>query len=824
MQRSSSHPVATAAGRALPALLLATTALAGVSFAGPSLAAGVADASAGGATTLGEVVVTATKRSENLQKIPMSIQAIDTKKLSQLNITSFNDYVKFIPSLQANQGGPPNTNIIYMRGVSDGGNGNHSGPQPSVGTYLDELPVTTIGGTLDVHIYDIARIEVLPGPQGTLYGASSEAGTLRIITNKPSTAALSGGLDVQGNWVAHGAGGYILDGFVNIPLSSFAALRMSAFDEHDAGWIDNVFGTRYYPTPNNTINNAAYIKKNFNPVDTFGGRAAVKIDLGPNWTVTPQVIAQDTRASGVFGYEPSVGTFEVQRFAPDSDHDRWIQAGLTINGKIGRYDLTYAGGYFNRKVNSLSDYTDYAVAYDQSGGYGKYWCSKIDPANGQCGAGSAGTPLPNPQQEIVGIDRFEKGSNELRLASPATDRFRFLLGLFQERQTHWIIQDYQIQGLDPAITVPGWPNTWWLTDQNRIDRDEAAFGEATFDITSQLSLTGGIRYYHYNNTLYGFYGFNDPFYSSTGTPKCALFPNNYFRNAPCVNLDKGVAASGETHKVNLTYKIDADKLVYFTYSTGYRPGGLNRIATLPPYQADSLDNYELGWKTSWLDRSLRWNGAIYDEEYNKFQFAVLFPPNSLTGVENAPSARILGAETSVDWRATEHLTISGGASYNHAVLTAPFCGVDMSGNPLTVCTTVPGQPNTILASKGQQLPFTPKFKGNVTARYDWEAMGWNAHAQASLQWQTSTFPALKEADIAALGTMPAYAAADFAVGAERNKTSVELFLKNAFDSRGQTNRFSPCTLCEAKGLQAAPAIYVSTIQPLTVGIRLGQKF
>ena len=400
--------------------------------------------------------------------------------------------------------------------------------------------------------------------------------------------------------------------------------------------------------------------------------------------------------------------------------------------------------------------------------------------------------------------------------------------MFQERQTHWIIQDYQIQGLDPAISVTGWPNTWWLTDQNRIDRDEAAFGEATFDITNKLSITGGIRYYHYNNSLYGFYGFNDTFYSHTGESQCSFFPQNTFRNAPCVNLNTAVADSGETHKANVTYKIDDDRLVYFTYSTGYRPGGVNRIGGpgSPPYRADSLTNFELGWKTSWFDRSLRWNGAVYDEQFDKFQFSVTLPPNSLTAVQNAPSARILGAETSVDWRATERLTLSAGASYNDAILTANFCGVDASGNPLTNCTGLP-----ILAKKGQQLPFTPKFKGNLTGRYTWEWMGWDAHAQASLQFQTRTFPALRLEDIGPLGVMPGYASVDFALGAERGKSSVELFIKNAFDTLGQTNRFSECSLCQVSGpssippnLRYAPSIYVSTIAPLTVGIRLGQRF
>ena len=805
---------ASTARKTLPAMLLASTVLAGAVGAHAAAATDTAQATSSG-TTIGEVIVTASKRSENIQKVPMSIQAIDTKKLTQLNISSFNDYVKFIPSLQTNTGGPPNTSIIYMRGISDGGNGNHSGPQPSVGTYLDELPVTTIGGTLDVHVYDVARLEVLPGPQGTLYGSSSEAGTLRIITNKPSTAGFSGGLDVQGSTVAHGSQGYEVDGFVNIPLSSNAAIRIVAFDEHDAGYIDNVPSQRYFNTSGTMINNAPFVKNNFNGVDTFGGRITLKYDLNNSWTITPTVIAQDTRARGVFGYEPSVGDLKVQRFAPDSDHDRWVQTGLTINGKIGRWDLTYAGGYFNRAVNSLSDYTDYSVAYDQSYGYGAYWTDHN------------GNPLASPQQEIIGKDRFEKGSNEIRIASPSTDRFRIIAGLFQERQTHWIIQDYQIQGLGTDISVTGWPNTIWLTDQNRIDRDEAAFGEATFDITSHLSVSGGVRYYHYDNTLYGFYGFSANVSSGTGEAKCSLYPGETFRNAPCVNLNKQVSGTGQTYKANLTYKIDDDKLVYFTYSTGYRPGGVNRISAVPPYGSDSLINYEIGWKTSWFDRSLRWNGAAYDEEFGNFQFAVTFPPNSLTGVQNAPSARIRGFETSLDWRATEHLTLSSGASYNRAELTADFCGVDQNGRPLSDCTGL-----TILAAKGQQLPFTPKFKGNVTARYTFDMMGWNAHAQASVLFQTGAAPALKIADINGLGTMPGYASLDLSFGAERGKTSVEVFVKNATDERGQTNRFSPCQTCELPSpsssipanLQVGPAVYVSTIQPLTVGIRLGQKF
>jgi outer membrane receptor protein involved in Fe transport len=541
------------------------------------------------------------------------------------------------------------------------------------------------------------------------------------------------------------------------------------------------------------------------------------------------VIAQDARSRGVFAYEPSVGDLQVNRFQPDSDHDRWYQAGLTINGKIGRYDLTYAGGYFNRAIDSLTDYTDYSVAYDQAYGSGAFWQDKN------------GNPLPTPQQEIVGRDRFEKGSNEIRLASPSTDRFRFIVGLFQERQTHWIVQDYQIQGFGPQISVPGWPNTIWLTDQDRVDSDQAVFGEATFDVSSHISITAGVRGYHYNNSLYGFYGFSAGYDALTGygagqgANDVNCIAGQSFRNAPCVNLDKPASTgTGETHKVTGTYKFDADKLVYFTYSTGYRPGGVNRSGVFAPYQADSLTNYEVGWKTSWLDRSLNFNGALYDEDFSNFQFAFL-GPNSLTIIENAPSARILGVESSLEWRATQSLTLSSGAAYNDAVLTANFCGTDPTTQTVIAsCTAasviansgpaVPAEEHGAL--KGQQLPYVPRFKGNLTARYTFDVMDWHAHAQASVVYQTMRYAALLYADIGSLGSMPDFATADFAFGGEKGALSAEVFIKNAFDSRGQLNRYTPCTIsiCAATYPGVPQAVYVVPTQPLTVGVRVGQKF
>src|SRR6187399_1050436 len=187
---------------------------------------------------LDEVVVTALKTQQNLQDVPVSIQAISTERLEELNISSFDDYVKYLPSVSYQSAGPGFARV-FMRGAAAGDNGNHSGPQPGVGQYLDEQPITTIQGALDIHMYDIARVEALAGPQGTLYGASSQSGTIRIITNKPDLRGFKGGYDLEGNFVDHGGTGYNFEGFLNIPLTSFAAIRLVGWDQKDAGYINN---------------------------------------------------------------------------------------------------------------------------------------------------------------------------------------------------------------------------------------------------------------------------------------------------------------------------------------------------------------------------------------------------------------------------------------------------------------------------------------------------------------------------------------------------------------------------------------------------------
>jgi outer membrane receptor protein involved in Fe transport len=772
-------------------------------------------ATAGSSTQLNEIIVTAQKRSENIQKAPLSVQAIDTRKLTQLTVNNFQDYVKFIPSVsfQVHNGlnGGGGANLIYMRGIADGST-SPGGPLPTVGTYLDEQPITDIGGALDVHIYDIARLEILPGPQGTLYGASSESGTLRIITNQPSTSQFSGAIDLQGDTVSHGGQGYVAEGFVNIPINDRVAVRLVGFDERDAGFIDNVPATRTFATSGQTIDNTPFARKDFNGSQTFGGRAAVKFDVNDSWTVTPSVMAQDQRSAGIGAYEPAVGYLQVERFGPDTVHDRWVQAALTINGKIQNFDLTYAGAYFNRRTDSQTDYTDYSVFYDSLYGSGANWLD------------NSGAVIGDPRQEVQEHARYSKESNEIRIATPAANRLRFIGGLYQQIQTTRIIEPYTLNDYADATSVPGYPHAIFLINQRRVDSDVAAFGEATFDITDKLSILAGIRGYEYHNTLEGYYGFATPPFGEPGS-KCVT--STMFQGAPCATFDKKAVGAGETHKINLTYRFDGDHLVYFTYSTGFRPGGINRNPAFGSYGADHLDNFEVGWKTGWLDNRMHWNGALYRENWDNFQFS-FEGPNGTSIYQSGPSANVTGFETSLDWAVGSHLSLSGGAAYSDARISQDFCGVDASLRPIQDCAG-----RTIQIAGGTPLPYTPRFKGNLTGRYGFDLLGWNAHVQASLLYRGGIPVYLVASDIAAATSgfsdyrLGSFVTMDLSVGAEKDGYRFEVFAKNLLDTHGALNAATSCaiTVCGSTAVPGVPqAVYVTPLAPLTVGIKIGKSF
>ena len=423
------------------AALLATTAL---TVAAPVMAQDEANSEV--------IIVTANKRAQDLQDVPVAITALGTEKLAELQVSELQDVVKFLPSVTI-QSVAPGFSQVYFRGVASGENANHSASLPTVGTYLDEMPITTIQGALDIHAYDLARVEALAGPQGTLYGASSMAGTIKMVSNAPEYGATYGAMDLELNNIAHGGFGGTAEGFVNMGIADNAALRVVGWYRKDAGYIDNILGSRTYPTSGITQTNADLVEDDYNDVDTYGARLALGIELNDSWTIRPTVMGQVQEANGSFAQERStavVRDLQTVQYNPEYSKDKWLQAALTIEGKIGNWDLVATGGGLWRKDVVTSDYSDYAYFYDALYGYGAYFYDNNEV-------------LVSPNQYIEGGDKYRRMFGELRIASPQENPLRVIAGVFGQRQRHEITQNYIIDDLIDMFVVTGTESDVWLT-------------------------------------------------------------------------------------------------------------------------------------------------------------------------------------------------------------------------------------------------------------------------------------------------------------------------------------------------------------------------
>lgn len=756
------------------------------------------------------IIVTAQKRSQNLQDVPIAITALGTEALDELQINEIRDVAKFLPSVTVQTLGPGFTQV-YFRGVSSGENANHSASLPTVGIYLDEMPITTIQGALDIHSYDLARVEALAGPQGTLYGASSLAGTIKLVTNAPDYKDSYGAVDFELNSVNRGDFGGVAEGFYNARISDSAALRIVAWYRRDGGFIDNIPGSRTFATSGITQNNADLVEDNYNDVDTYGARVALGIELNDSWTLRPTLIGQIQNADGSFAQERSTAvtrSLQTVQYNPEFSKDRWLQAALTIEGKIGSWDLVAAGGHLWRTTETASDYSDYAYFYDALAGYGAYFTDN----NGD---------LVSPNQFIQGNDRYRRVFGELRVSSPVDAPLRFIGGVFAQRQYHRITQNYIIEDIADAITVTGTESNIWLTRQERVDRDYAAFGELSFDITDQLTVTGGARVYNYRNSLAGFFGFSAGYSSRTGEAVC--FGPPIVAGSPCTNLDQTTSDTDAIYKLNATYKITPDILVYATWSQGFRPGGINRRGNLPPYLPDTLDNYELGWKTTF--GAVTFNGAIYQEDWNEIQLSFL-GENGLTEIRNAGIARIRGVEADFTYRAGG-LTLSASGSYNDATIRRDFCRI---ANPAFDCTFDPGdgRENALLAPAGTQLPITAKFKGNAIARYEFPIGGWDGHVQGAVSYIGRRRSDLRTVENAIKGFFDPYAVADFSIGMRKDNLRFELYATNLFNSNGVINSGVQCveTTCgDPDGVSSTGGVFYDFVtRPRIIGLKAGFDF
>jgi outer membrane receptor protein involved in Fe transport len=828
-----------------PSVLLARTPVASavlLALASPQLVAQET-------TTLGEVIVTAQKRAESLQEVPISLEAIGQDKLDELNVQNFKEYVQFLPSVTMTPSPSAGSGYtaVYMRGVATGGDGQATTSVPSVGMYLDEQPITTVQGNLDVHLYDIARVEALAGPQGTLYGASSQAGTIRIITNKPDLSGFDAGYSLEANMVDSDDVGYVAEGFVNLPIGENAALRLVGWSLTQAGWIDNKFAERTYaidasnPNDDFTSDNASRVEDNYNTIDTIGARAALRVNLGENWAITPQLMYQKTEQEGSWGDDSrdvlATGDHAVAHFRDEFSDDEWYQAGLTIEGTVGGWDVVYSGNYLDRDQEGAFDYSDYSFFYDSLYTTGYFARLFVDNDGNQL----------NPDAAFENQDYYSKTSHEIRVSSPQDRRVRGLLGFFYQKQYHNFYQPFGlIEGLADVREMNNqeggagrYANYVYLNSMDRTDRDQAVFASVAFDLTDRLELSLGARYFEPEVHVKGFFGFGLGFnparvpgtgasdgddepgdpdnggdgafeptgqgWSRNGEWRCASQADR--KDAPCVNVDKTKEESDQVFRVNLSWKASDATLLYATWSEGYRPGGINRNPFAGEYVSDFLTNYEIGWKTRFADDRIQFNGALFLDEWDDIQISFQ-GANGITQVANGPKAEIQGVEAQLDWLPTDNLRIGLGMAYYDSELKDDYCDFDDAGNCVNV-----------KAPAGTPLPLTSDFKGNLIARYTYPMNNWDAYTQGAVVYQTDRASILDQADLALYGDIPASTFLDLAFGIENEKYALELFVSNVTDEDSPLYVTSNCSpqVCGSQtyGVQA---------RPRTIGIRFSQEF
>jgi outer membrane receptor protein involved in Fe transport len=535
----------------------------------------------------------------------------------------------------------------------------------------------------------------------------------------------------------------------------------------------------------------------------------LKYDINDSWTITPQVLAQSQRSNGDFTYDPALGYNNIGDFFQGLNTDNWYQSALTIEGKVANFDILYSGGWFQRSVHNVVDYTGYTIGYDHeqqipgNGVYGAY-DRYFDPATGE---------LTNPLQFTDNHDKYTKMNHELRVTSPADFPLRGTAGLFYQRQTDNIRAAFEANNLPAYYTVDGQPNTVYLSQQTRVDRDYALFTDMTYDITSQVKLSAGIRKFWVENTLYGFFGFNENL-SSHGEALCnppvsasTIIPGYW----PCVNTNKIVTENGETHRVNLTYQIDPDVMIYGTYSTGFRPGGNNRLPQVGPYQSDTLTNFEFGWKTSLFDR-LRFNGAAFYERWKGAQLSVT-GQNGITSIVNVGNAAVKGVEGELTWRAFQGFDLTASGTYVNARTTQDFCDLDPNTQQVTHSCADPTAPS------GTPLPVTPRMKGSLTARYTVPIGEYETFVQGVANHQSSSTSNLSIAENNEMGNLPAFTTFDFSTGFGMGNWKFSAFVQNAFNEQGELNRIAACA-----GAYCFENYHVYPIKPQYFGVKFAQKF
>ena len=783
---------------------------------------------------LEEVIVTATKKAASAQDIPIALTALGEESLSQLGITDFSDYLVQLPGVTAGGGGP-GTNTIYIRGVASTTpnltSSGVAGLAPNVAFYLDEQPLTQPGRNLDVYAADLNRIEVLKGPQGTLFGASSQAGTVRLITNKPDPSAFGGSLKMGTAQTQGGDPSYNVEGVLNAPVSDSFAVRAVIYVDRQGGYIDNVAGSvtardgaRFQPggfqdgADLSGVNflpadNSTRTEDDFNEATYSGARLSGLWDINDDWSLLVGVAQQDIDTEGVFYTDPELVDYEISRFENDTLDDDFENYNWTLNGRIANLDVIYTGAYTERESSSQVDYTDYLFV----GQYLPYYI--CDQAVTYPDGAPAGTCQP-PNLFVKSFVKTEVETHEFRISTDQSRRLRGIVGAFYSdmelREDNQFTYPGSTQvvaangniGFGPNFSAEGatvrdpgqWnPGVIFRNDVLRLDEQLGVFGEVSFDISDQFSATFGARWYDIEVDLKGSAAGS---FGNLGATQDMNAGNNLDEIFSGPN-DKA-ETDGVIGKVSLSWTPNADQLYYVTWSEGYRPGFLNRPGgsvspdgsyTVPfAMDTDEVVNYELGWKLDLLDGRLRFNGDVFFVEIEDLQIGIF--DTSITNLffaDNAADAEVTGVEGELTWlpEFSDGLTLSGGFSYLDTEITESFV--------------------TNFVQEGDELAFAPEFQATVNARYEWDLpTGQLGHVMLNASYSDEV-----NTDIVAANSieLDSWLLLNASAGLSEEQWSAELYVENLADEKA-----------EISGNAIFNKARVTLARPRTLGLRFTYNF
>ena len=732
---------------------------------------------------LEEITVTAQKRSESLQKVPLSIVAFTADSIAETGVQDFASLAARIPGVTLNSAGPGQSSYSIRGVASVGGN------SPTTGLYIDDTPILPSGGDgasagIEPDLFDLARIEVLRGPQGTLYGASSMGGTIKLITNQPNLTKQEAAVSLEGSDTAHGGGNARLDAMYNLPLiEDRVALRVVGTYKHFSGFIDREVGV-WAPNPGVAPSFPAYpvspskpssIVRDVNTEDLYSLRTQLKVAVSDAFSITPSVWVQDLQMGGLPNYDVPSGQaggplVQARPFnLSEAYSDRFVLSNLTMTYELGWGSLLSTTSYMHRQETNPDDETE---------------ALEITIPQGQF--------VPNVYAPIVTTREL---TEELRLAfGSAGSALTGVVGAYFNNSNRHYYVNYLTPNYAQLFGNSYTTNTLLgggpLSDVNYSQhgdyapKQSAVFAELNYALTDKLKATAGLRWYDMQYTA-------------------QRYEDGWSNGGP--TLSTGAAKdTGFNPKASLGYQATAEQLYYATVSRGVRPGGVNTSNLAAkgcgqdygPYGPDSLWNYELGAKTRWLDDALTVNAAAYYIRWSDVQQGETLPC-SYQITQNAGSAIVHGGELETEAKVGSHLHLGAGVGYTKAEL-----GADA--------------PN-LGGLKGQQLENVPLWNGNANAKYVFvPATGYDAFVRADGQYVGESYPSFDRSDQSTF--QRAYAVLDLRAGLLHDAWEANVFVSNVFDKQAALSAYL------SDNYSASSRTRMFTNRPRTAGVVLKWKF